>query len=58
MRLFHLFAVLLLAAVALAEPASPRVVQRYKQMLAANPVEGLALDPLITSLRHAARSRR
>ncbi|MEQ1852532.1 MAG: tetratricopeptide repeat protein, partial [Chthoniobacteraceae bacterium] len=37
---------LLLGAVAFAEPASPRVVERYRQMLQANPTEGIALDRL------------
>ena len=46
MRLFRPLAVFLLAAAACAEPASPRVVQRYKEMLVANPVEGVALERL------------
>ncbi len=42
-----MFAVVLLAsAVAQAEPLSPRVAERYRQMLAANPTEGMALDRL------------
>jgi len=39
-------ALLLACAVARAEPLSPRVIERYKQMLAANPVEGVALERL------------
>ena len=37
---------LLAAALAQAEPANPKIVERYKQMLATNPVEGVALDRL------------
>ena len=29
-----------------AEPANPKVIERYKQMLVANPVEGVALERL------------
>ena len=39
-------AALLASALAQAEPLSPRVAERYKQMLAANPAEGIALDRL------------
>jgi tetratricopeptide (TPR) repeat protein len=39
-------AALLASAMAQAEPLSPRVVERYRQMLAANPTEGIALDRL------------
>lgn len=46
MRFHRTLALLFLAAVAWGEPASPRVMERYKQMLAANPVEGVALDRL------------
>lgn len=46
-RLPLLFSLLLLAPGAHAEtPPSPKIVERYKQMLAANPVEGTALDRL------------
>src|SRR5947209_14736649 len=37
---------LLLATGAVAEPPSARVLERYRQMLAANPTEGTALDRL------------
>ena len=37
---------LFLSAIAQAEPANPKIVERYKQMLAANPTEGVALDRL------------
>ena len=48
MRRLPLFlSLLLLAPVAPAEtPVSPRIIERYKQMLAASPVEGTALDRL------------
>ncbi|MEO6755478.1 MAG: tetratricopeptide repeat protein, partial [Chthoniobacteraceae bacterium] len=36
----------LASALAQAEPLSPRVAERYRQMLAANPTEGIALDRL------------
>ena len=39
-------AALLASAIAQAEPLSPRVAERYRQMLAANPAEGIALDRL------------
>ena len=39
-------AALLASAMAQAEPLSPRVAERYRQMLAANPTEGVALDRL------------
>jgi len=39
-------AAMLASALAQAEPLSPRVAERYKQMLAANPGEGIALDRL------------
>jgi len=39
-------ALLLLPTLALADPPSPRVLERYKQMLATNPAEGIALDRL------------
>lgn len=46
-RLPLLFSLLLLAPGARAETApSPKIIERYKQMLAANPVEGTALDRL------------
>lgn len=47
-RLPLLFSLLLLAPGAQAQttPPSPKIVERYKQMLAANPVEGTALDRL------------
>jgi tetratricopeptide (TPR) repeat protein len=46
-RLPLLLSLLLLAPVARAEPPpSPKIVERYKQMLAGNPVEGTALDRL------------
>jgi len=46
-RLPLLFSLLLLAPGARAEPPpSPKIIERYKQMLAANPVEGTALDRL------------
>jgi tetratricopeptide (TPR) repeat protein len=42
-----LFTLLLLSLSARAQaPLSPKVIERYKQMLAANPVEGTALDRL------------
>src|SRR5436190_12350356 len=37
---------LLLPALAGGEPPNPKVLERYRQMLAANPVEGIALDRL------------
>ena len=46
MRLCRATVLLLLAVTAFGEPVSPRVVERYKQMLAANPVEGLPLERL------------
>ena len=46
MQLCRTLAALMLASAACAEAPSPRVVQRYKEMLAANPVEGVALDRL------------
>ncbi|MEO6784724.1 MAG: tetratricopeptide repeat protein, partial [Chthoniobacteraceae bacterium] len=47
MRVRRMFAAALLAsALAQAEPLSPRVAERYRQMLAANPTEGIALDRL------------
>ena len=39
-------AAMLASALAQAEPLSPRVAERYRQMLAANPAEGVALDRL------------
>jgi tetratricopeptide (TPR) repeat protein len=46
-RLPLLFSLLLLAPVAQAQSTpSPKIIERYKQMLAANPVEGTALDRL------------
>jgi tetratricopeptide (TPR) repeat protein len=39
-------AAILASALAQAEPLSPRVAERYRQMLAANPGEGIALDRL------------
>ncbi len=39
-------AALLASALAQAEPLSPRVAERYRQMLAANPNEGIALERL------------
>jgi predicted Zn-dependent protease len=46
-RLPLLFSLLLLAPGVQAEtPVSPKIIERYKQMLAANPVEGTALDRL------------
>ena len=46
-RLPLLFSLLLLAPVAQTQsPPSPKIIERYKQMLAANPVEGTALDRL------------
>lgn len=36
-----------------AEPANPKVIERYKQMLMANPVEGVALDRLWKSAMDA-----
>jgi tetratricopeptide (TPR) repeat protein len=39
-------AAMLASAMAQAEPLSPRVAERYRQMLAANPTEGIALDRL------------
>src|SRR5580698_5182629 len=46
-RLPLLLSLLLLAPQARAEVApSPKIIERYKQMLAANPVEGTALDRL------------
>src|SRR5689334_50834 len=51
------FAILLLLGVAAgAEPLNPRVVQRYKEMLAANPVEGTALDRLWKSYSEAGKA--
>ena len=45
MRISRMAAAALLAsAIAGAEPLSPRVAERYRQMLAANPAEGTALD--------------
>ncbi len=38
--------ILLTGASWAAEPVNPRVIQRYKEMLSANPVEGTALDRL------------
>jgi tetratricopeptide (TPR) repeat protein len=47
MRARRIFtAALLASAFAQAEPLSPRVAERYRQMLAANPAEGIALDRL------------
>ena len=47
MRIRRMFAAaLLVSAMAQAEPLSPRVAERYRQMLAANPTEGIALDRL------------
>ena len=47
MRVRRMFATAMLAsAMAQAEPLSPRVAERYRQMLAANPTEGIALDRL------------
>ncbi|MEZ0254416.1 MAG: hypothetical protein ACAI37_04020, partial [Chthoniobacter sp.] len=46
-RLPLLFSLLLLAPGAQAQTTpSPKIIERYKQMLAANPVEGTALDRL------------
>src|ERR1700760_3401292 len=46
-RLPLLFSLLLLAPGAQADaPPSPKIIERYKQMLAANPVEGTALERL------------
>lgn len=45
-RISALVAALLASALAHAEPLAPKVVERYQQMLAANPVEGTALDRL------------
>ena len=47
MRIRRMFAAAMLVSVlAQAEPLSPRVADRYRQMLAANPIEGIALDRL------------
>lgn len=46
-------ALLLLQAVTSGEPANPKVLERYKQMLAANPVEGIALERLWNSAAEA-----
>ncbi len=47
MRVHRMFASAMLAsALAQAEPLPPRLAERYRQMLAANPAEGLALDRL------------
>lgn len=47
MVLRHAIAALLfLSLLAGAETVNPRIVERYKQMLAANPAEGIALDRL------------
>ncbi len=47
MRASRIFAAALLAsAMARGEPLSPRVAERYRQMLASNPAEGVVLDRL------------
>ncbi len=47
MRVSRIFAAALLAsAMARGEPLSPRVAERYRQMLASNPAEGIVLDRL------------
>jgi tetratricopeptide (TPR) repeat protein len=45
-RRFLFSALTLLPTLALAEVPSPKVIERYKQMLQANPAEGTALDRL------------
>src|SRR5262245_50546254 len=45
-RRLLILALTLLALLAPAEVPSPKVIERYKQMLQANPVEGTALDRL------------
>jgi hypothetical protein len=39
------------ATLAVAAPPSEKVIERYKQMLVANPAEGTALDPALAGLR-------
>ena len=47
MRIPRIFtAAMLASALAQAEPLSPRVAERYRQMLAENPTESMALDRL------------
>ena len=41
-----LLAVILAASLACGEPANPKIIERYKAMLAANPAEGVALERL------------
>src|SRR6188474_1684112 len=45
-RRLLLSALTLLPTLALAEAPSPKVIERYKQLLLTNPVEGTALDRL------------
>jgi len=45
-RRFLVLALTLLPSLALAEVPSTKVIDRYKQMLRTNPVEGTALDRL------------
>ena len=47
---------LLLAGPAGGEPATPRVLARYKEMLAANPAEGTALERLWKEYRETGRT--
>lgn len=45
-RILALISALLASALAHGETVAPKVIERYQQMLAANPVEGTALDRL------------
>lgn len=47
---------LLLSVAASAEPVNPRLVQRYKEMLATNPVEGTALERLWKTYSEAGKA--
>ncbi len=56
-RRLLLFPLLIFALAAQSEPpASPKIIERYKQMLAANPVEGTALDRLWQAYRDAGKT--
>ena len=51
-----LIAAVLAGALAHGEPLPPKVIERYQQMLAANPVEGTALDRLWSAFSEQGRT--
>src|SRR5687767_702542 len=55
-RILALIAAVLAGALAHGEPLPPKVIERYQQMLAANPVEGTALDRLWSAFSEQGRT--